>query len=304
MKRKKRINYNKKIIRKSNRKKTESHFLYACPIIIFKIIIIVLMFPIYCGIMINIKNKKIPVKISVIIPTYNRAKLITKSINSVLNQTFHNFEVLIIDDNSTDNTEQEIAKINDHRIRYIKLENKQGSNFARNFGIEKAKGEYIAFQDSDDIFHEDKLEKQLKNLIDHQSDLDFCKVRLHLGRGIYNFPNSSRVKRFLRDGIFNELTYGNFISTQSILVKTNIIRQYMFDNELPRLQDYDLLLRMTPKINVSYTNETLVELYAQRDSIGLSRSRLKKAKEIFLKKNYDFNSTQRRHFIRAIKNLS
>jgi glycosyltransferase involved in cell wall biosynthesis len=301
MKRKKRNIYNKKIIKKANRKKIESHFLYACPIIIFKIIIIVLMFTIYCGIMINIKNKKIPVKISVIIPTYNRAKLITKSINSVLNQTFHNFEVLIIDDNSTDNTEQEIAKINDHRIRYIKLENKQGSNFARNFGIEKAKGEYIAFQDSDDIFHEDKLEKQLKNLIDHQSDLDFCKVRLHLGRGIYNFPGPSRVKGFLKNGIFNELTYGNFISTQAILIKTNIIKQYMFDNELPRLQDYDLLLRMIPKIKVSYTKHTLVYLYVQKDSIGYSRTKLEKAKKIFLQKNYEFKSNQRKHFIKWIK---
>ena len=175
-----------------------------------------------------------------------------------------------------------------------------GSNYARNLGIKKARGEYITFQDSDDIYRADKLEKQLKNLIDNQSDLDFCKVRIYK-RFIFTAPNYIQERHILKKGLFDVLSYGNCVSTQAILVKTNIIRQFMFDNELPRLQDYDLLLRMVPKIKVSYTKHTLVYLYVQRDSIGYSRSKLQKAKKIFLKKNYEFNSDQRKHFINWIR---
>jgi glycosyltransferase involved in cell wall biosynthesis len=245
---------------------------------------------------ININNNKI----SIIIPTYNRANIITKSINSVLNQTYKNFELLIIDDNSKDNTKQIIEQINDHRIKYIKLKKNMGSNCARNLGIKKARGAYITFQDSDDIYRADKLEKQLKNLIDNKSDLDFCKVRIHK-RYIFNAPNNIQERHILKYGLFDVLSYGNCVSTQAILVKTNIIRQFMFDNELPRLQDYDLLLRMLPKIKVSYTKHTLVNLYVQKDSIGYSKTKLEKAKKIFLKKNYEFNSIQREHFINWIK---
>jgi glycosyltransferase involved in cell wall biosynthesis len=175
-----------------------------------------------------------------------------------------------------------------------------GSNYARNLGIKKARGAYITFQDSDDIYLADKLEKQLKNLIDNKSDLDFCKVRIHK-RFIFTAPNYIQDRYILKYGLFDVLSYGNCVSTQAILVKTNIIRQFMFDNELPRLQDYDLLLRMIPKIKVSYTKHTLVYLYAQKDSIGYSRSKLEIAKKIFLKKNYEFNSNQRKHFIKWIK---
>jgi glycosyltransferase involved in cell wall biosynthesis len=248
---------------------------------------------------ININNNKI----SVIIPTYNRAYIITKSIYSVLNQTYKNLELLIIDDNSKDNTKQIIEKINDHRIKYIKLKKNMGSNYARNLGIKKARGTYITFQDSDDIYLKDKLEKQLKNLIDNKSDLDFCKVRIHK-RLIHITPNYKRERNILKNGLFDELSYGNCVSTQAILVKTNIIRQYMFDNELPRFQDYDLLLRMLSKIKVSYTRHILVDLYTRKDSISYSRTKLEKAKKILSKKNYDFNSNQKKNFINWVKNAS
>ena len=92
-------------------------------------------------------------KISVIIPTYNRDKYIIESLNSVLKQTYHNLEIIIIDDCSTDNTEFLISQVKDNRIKYIKLKENKGSSFARNVGIEMATGNYITFQDSDDIYH-------------------------------------------------------------------------------------------------------------------------------------------------------
>ena len=82
-------------------------------------------------------------KISVIIPTFNRAKSIIQSINSVLSQAYHNLEVLIIDDCSNDNIESLISKIKDERIKYIKLEENKGANFARNLGIKLSTGKHL-----------------------------------------------------------------------------------------------------------------------------------------------------------------
>ena len=95
--------------------------------------------------------------ISVIIPTYNRRDKVTYAVKSVLDQTYSNIEVIIIDDASTDNTEAEIKKIKDDRIRYIYMEKNHGAEGARNVGIKEANGTYIAFQDSDDIWEKEKF---------------------------------------------------------------------------------------------------------------------------------------------------
>jgi len=102
--------------------------------------------------------------ISVIIPTYNRRDKVTYAVKSVLDQTYSNIEVIIIDDASTDNTEAEIKKIKDDRIRYIYLEKNHGAAGARNVGIKEANGTYIAFQDSDDIWEKEKLQMQIDKM--------------------------------------------------------------------------------------------------------------------------------------------
>ena len=121
-------------------------------------------------------------KVSIIIPTYNREKSISKSIKSVLNQTYNDLEVIVVDDGSTDNTEKIIKGIKDTRIKYIKLDKNKGACYARNVGIKKATGKYIAFNDSDDIFHKTKIEKQVMYLKKCNSDLNFCKMKIHLDK--------------------------------------------------------------------------------------------------------------------------
>ena len=105
-------------------------------------------------------------KFSIIVPTYNREKYIIKCIDSVLDQTYDNFEVIIIDDGSTDNTENLVKKYQDKRIKYFKNEN-HGIGYSRNFGINKAKGDYIFFLDSDDYLEENMLEEVLNNIKNH-----------------------------------------------------------------------------------------------------------------------------------------
>ena len=237
-------------------------------------------------------------KISVIIPTYNREKLIVNSLRSVLNQTYSNIEILIIDDGSTDNTKKEIDKIKDKRIKYIKLNKNSGSCNARNIGIKMAIGTYISFQDSDDIFHPDKLKKQFRNLIKNKSDFDFCKILIVINNtNKYVFPDDITETKIYNGNIYDELlNKGNFISTQSILVKKHYIQKYLFNINLPRLQDYDLILRMIRNLKVSYTNEILVDLFVQNNSISSSKKKLKKAIQILLNKNYNLNAFQKENF--------
>jgi len=100
--------------------------------------------------------------VSVIIPTYNRAHLVGRSIQSVINQTYQDFEIIVVDDGSTDNTEDIIKEFQkkDKRIKHIKHNKNKGGSAARNTGIRAARGEYIAFLDSDDEWMPTKLEKQ------------------------------------------------------------------------------------------------------------------------------------------------
>ena len=112
--------------------------------------------------------------ISVVLPTYNRGPLIMRAVKSVLEQTYSDIELLIVDDGSTDCTRAVISAIQDPRVKYLYQETNRGACAVRNIGIRAAKGEYIAFQDSDDVWHPDKLEKQLSYLKETQSDLVFC----------------------------------------------------------------------------------------------------------------------------------
>lgn len=265
-------------------------------IIICKIIILIVLIILY------LKYNNIDFKVSVIIPTYNRGNLIIKSIKSVLNQTFKNLEVIVIDDGSSDNTEHLVNKITDKRLKYVKLSSNKGSSNARNIGIKNANGQFISFQDSDDIFYPNKIEKQLKNIINRNSILDFCKINvIYNSTYSYLIPNKRQENSILKGDIFNELiSRGNFISTQSMLIRTNYMKKHLFDIDMPRLQDYDVILGMIPKVKISYTKEVLVDLHIQNNSITRSPRKLKKAINMLLNKKYNFNRIQKTLFLKYL----
>ena len=101
--------------------------------------------------------------VSIIMPSYNTAQYITETIQSVIDQTYHNWELIIVDDCSTDNTDIVIGKIKDPRIRYIKNEKNSGAAVSRNRALREANGRWVAFLDSDDLWKPEKLEKQLRH---------------------------------------------------------------------------------------------------------------------------------------------
>jgi len=220
--------------------------------------------------------------VSVIIPTYNRAHLIKRSIMSVLNQTYSNLELIIVDDGSTDNTEEVVKSIDDNRVIYIKQSN-QGACTARNNGINHAKGEFIAFQDSDDAWHEDKLEKQIKCLKETGADLVVCKVQV-----TNNDITEIVGKEFHKEGFLakDELPY--LIGTQTFCGKTVIFFDEQFDINMPRYQDFEILLRIHKKYKIYCLNNTLVDYYLQNDSITKKTKSLLKAWKIILSKDNQF----------------
>lgn len=135
--------------------------------------------------------------ISVVIPLYNKEKQIAKTLQTVLNQTYQNFEIVIVNDGSTDGSVEEVLRISDSRIRLVNQEN-GGVSAARNRGIDEAKGEYIAFLDADDIWAKDHLES-LNILIKH---FPSSKARATN----YNFLNKGKYK----DIILNSLSFDGF----------------------------------------------------------------------------------------------
>jgi glycosyltransferase involved in cell wall biosynthesis len=163
--------------------------------------------------------------ISVVIPVYNRERLIGKTIKSILEQTYNNFEILIIDDNSTDGTKEAITKINDSRIRYFKQEYNQGPSAARNRGINVSKGNYIAFLDSDDLWDTNKLSDQFKIFDQYKDEYDvvFSGFRiLDLKTGLK--IKESIISESICDNFKNGKYFFNSFALYIINKKTRIIR--------------------------------------------------------------------------------
>lgn len=203
--------------------------------------------------------------ISVIIPTYNRARSLQRAAQSVLEQTFRDIELLIVDDGSNDDTAQVVEALSDSRVRYLRQKENRGACAARNAGIRAARGVYIAFQDSDDVWHPEKLAAQLEQLLRTDADVVFCAFMRHEGEKQDCLPAG------LSDGkclTYEELLEHNYISTQTMMGKRACFQAEMFDEAYPRLQDWELGLRLVRRFRVCFDARPMVDAYVQADSIS------------------------------------
>jgi len=195
-------------------------------------------------------------KISIIIPTYNQAESLQETIESVLNQTYKNIEIIIVDDGSTDNTLEIISSFDNDKIICIQQENKGAGN-ARNRGIKKANGKYIAFLDSDDLWLKNKLRKQI----------DFMKQNPEiglLGTGCYQMID---INKIIHKKIFpfenkilqkDLIKYNPFIQS-SVMIRKDIFNSVdLYDEKFKESEDYDLWLRIAQKHKVANLQEALV----------------------------------------------
>ena len=194
--------------------------------------------------------------VSIIIPNYNKAPYIRESIESALNQTYKNIEVIVVDDGSTDKS-KEIIKSFGKRIKAYFLPHKN-ANVARNFGFKKSKGEYIQFLDSDDIILPEKIEKQVELLEKTGADMALCYWAhiTHSGelKNIKELP-----KEFHDRELFRWFIQGNWFASDCPLYKRQFIKEITWDENLNRVQDGDFHL----KVAMHYpTAKTIPEVLA------------------------------------------
>lgn len=244
-------------------------------------------------------------KVSVVIPTYKRRlEVISRAINSVLNQTYKNLEIFVIDDSPADfigskEIKEFLFSLRDKRIKYIRHSDNMGANVARNTGIKAATGEFIAFLDDDDEWLPDKIEKQLKQFNDIRTGMVYCPYYvIKAGR--------KRVRKtsLYKGNIYKKLLARNFIgSTSCIVIKKECILDVgMFDENLPASQDYDLYLRVARKYHINFVDSPLM-LYHEHENERITKNPYKKLEaRKYIYKKYQ-NSISKDPKIMSSKNL-
>jgi len=226
--------------------------------------------------------------VSIIMPTYNREQLLRRAIQSVLTQTYQDFELIIVDDGSTDNTERLAKSFNSDKIRYIRHRENKGPAAARNTGIQSAKGDYIAFQDSDNEWMPEKLEKQMRAFETAPPEVSIvytgCYVVIE-NKKTY-FPPA---KVTPKDGdLFSSLLKHSFVWTQQAMAKRECFeRAGMFDERFPPIEDTEIFLRMSRYYQFKYINEPLVISYSQPDSISKNKSAVIRAYKLILETYFE-----------------
>ncbi|MBU2742896.1 glycosyltransferase family 2 protein [Acidithiobacillus albertensis] len=212
--------------------------------------------------------------VSVVLPTFNRGHIIELSIRSVLAQTYNNLEVIVIDDASTDDTEKKIEELNDSRIKYLKLKENVGASAARNKGISLARGIFVAFQDSDDIWFPKKIERQIDSYNDMYNRYKtvagcFCRyIKISGNNGTNVVPLSSDL--LANDGNYHEkLLNRNLIGTPTLLAKKEALDKVGgFDSSLSTDEDWDLALKLTKLYRFALTDEILVCSLTSSDGVN------------------------------------
>lgn len=202
--------------------------------------------------------------LSVIIPTYNRSFTVVKAIDSVLQQTYEDYEVIVVDDGSTDNTYEKLKPYL-NKIHYEYKEN-GGISSARNRGLEIAQGNYIALLDSDDFWKPEKLQKQME-CFENYPEYGLVATRCLTNTVDNNFKTIelNKIRRSGKSGwLYKDLFYKNFLRTSSVVIKEECFRKVgFFDETLSRCNDIDMWLRISKKYPVGFINSPLT-IYTRR----------------------------------------
>lgn len=245
------------------------------------------------------------IKVSVIIPTYNRCNTIRKSVESVLGQSYGNLECIVVDDCSDDGTEYIIQDISDGRVKYVKNSTRLGAAKSRNIGCAYATGSVVAFNDSDDIWREQKLFKQLQVLLENDAyGMVYCPFQRMEGDITRKVPRYGIPRKYLSGNMFDFLLKGNVIGTPTMLIKkTCFIEAGGFDEDLEALEDYDLALNLSRKYEIGYVEECLVDGYGVDKGVNSQQASLVDA-SIKLVNKYRCNGYDNAFFYIMIKGLA
>jgi glycosyltransferase involved in cell wall biosynthesis len=227
-------------------------------------------------------------RVSVILPTYNRAHLLPRAIESVLAQTHADFELIVVDDASTDETADVVAGINDARVSLYRLDANGGAAAARNVGLAHARGEFLAFIDSDDTWSPRKLEAQMAAMARSSDRAGLCVCSITVHRGRETFTNRWEDEEIHGEDALARIAGGIGYGTLSWLVRRRAIDDAGgFDGTLPRLQDYELTIRIARAWNVRTLSESMATANVQPDSLSSSARRYAEALEAILERHHD-----------------
>lgn len=229
--------------------------------------------------------------VSVIIPTYNRAHLISRSIRSVLAQSYQDFELIVVDDDSTDNTEEIVTSFHNNMIRYIRLDKNSGTPAVpTNVGIGAARGQYIAVQDSDDEWLPTKLEKQMAVFKSLPPELGVVYTDMWWVKedGTKDYFRSPRIMP--EDGIIYEEALGYrvaYIGTQTLVIrKVCFDKAGLFDEIIRMYIDTELLIRMSKYCLFYHIDEPLVNYFRSPGTVITSKKATIEARKYILEKYY------------------
>lgn len=222
------------------------------------------------------KDEKI-LLVSVIIPTYNSDKFITKAINSILNQTYSNLEIIIVDDGSTDNTKDEIYNLKDNRIKYFYKSN-GGESSARNFGLAQATGEFIAFLDADDLYHKEKIKRQV-SILNSNPNIDIVYNDVILIDEENNKIGELKSEEIIEDSsnFLAQILFRQVIpASASIMLRRNCFKgNIIFPETYNYAEDYYFIIQLADKYNFYYLQESLY--FYRRHSQNLTNNHIMQA---------------------------
>lgn len=231
--------------------------------------------------------------VSVIIPTHNRAELLKRAINSVLRQTFEDFELIVVDDASSDNTPEVVESIKDGRIQYVRLEKNSGGPVARNTGIKGARGRFIALLDDDDEWLPNRLELQIEKFESLEKDVGvvyggFYYVSQDTGEII-----GKRLPRY-RGDVYTHLLKENFIGSPTLLIRRECFKKAgLFDPELKSSQDWDMWLRIAKYYRFDYVPAVVAKYYVHGHQITFNMEKYISGRERFVWKYPDIYKNPR-----------
>lgn len=206
--------------------------------------------------------------ISIIMPSYNTAKYINESIKSVINQTYSNWELIIVDDCSSDNTDEIIKSINDDRIIYIKNKVNSGAAISRNKALKYAKGKWIAFLDSDDVWLPEKLEKQIQFMKRNDYKFTYTDYRINLNGNWLPYINTGP-KKVTKRKLYNYC----YFSTITVMYDREYIGLVQIE-DIKKNNDYAMWFEIIKKSNAYRLPECLSYYYRHENSIS-SGSKIK-----------------------------
>ena len=232
--------------------------------------------------------------VSVIIPTHNRARFLAGAVKSVLEQSYQDFEIIVVDDCSSDHTAAMMESLGRPEIRYLRHDRQLGGAAARNTGIHHSTGEYVAFLDDDDEWYPEKLGRQMSMMLASPADVG----GIYTGYFIVDRSNGQMRSQMVpteRGELYESLLAGNCIgSTSSMLLRRNCFETVgVFDERLPSFQDYDLWLRIARKYHFDCIRQPLLKYFVHGDKIWTNPQALTQGLELMLKK-YGYSTAFRR----------